>query len=92
VRLRVRKGAITAHAIFDEGMMMTKATLGLAAATLLGLAAFSVPASAFQAASAPAVASNVTKARLHGPVCVVRTVVSRGPHGHKIVRKVRTCR
>ncbi len=76
---------------------MTTTKLGLAAAAVLALASFSAPALAFQAplpaGASSHVSSDVTQARFHRrPVCVVRTVVSRGPHGRKIVRHVRTCR
>jgi hypothetical protein len=71
---------------------MKKITLGLATAALLGLAAFSAPASAFPApqlgASAP---TNVVDVQYrHRKVCTVRTIVTRS-HGQRMVRKVRTC-
>ena len=76
---------------------MKKLTLGLAAATLLGLTALAAPASALQAplAGMSAAPSDVMAARYHyrhRRVCTVRTVVSRGPYGRRIVRKVRVCR
>jgi hypothetical protein len=74
---------------------MNKIPLGLATA-LLGLAAFSTPASAFpapQLGASAAVESNVIEAqyRRHRQVCTTKTIVSRN-HGRKVVRKVRTCR
>lgn len=73
---------------------MKKITLGLATAALLGLAALSAPASAFPATQLGA--SNSTHVvdvqyRRHRQVCTVRTVVTRS-HGHRVVRKVRSCR
>jgi hypothetical protein len=72
---------------------MTKITLGLATAALLGLAAFSAPASAFPAPqlgiSAP---THIVDVQYRNrKVCTVRTIVSRS-HGRRVVRKVRTCR
>lgn len=71
--------------------------LGLAAATLLGLIALAAPASAFPAplAGVSAAPSAVVAARYHyrhRRVCMVRTEVTRGLYGRRIVRKVRVCR
>jgi hypothetical protein len=76
---------------------MKTLTLGLAAATLLGLTAFAVPASAFQAplAGVSTAPSDVTAARYHyrpRRVCTVRTIVTRDRFGRRIVRKARVCR
>jgi hypothetical protein len=79
---------------------MKKLSLGFAAAALLGLAAFSAPASAFQA-PLPGIGSHVDATDVQyrsrrvirrGPVCTVRTVVTRGPYGRRVVKKIRTCR
>ncbi len=73
---------------------MKTITLGLATAALLGLAALSAPASAFPAPQlAVSSHTNVVDVafRHHRKVCTLRTVVKRS-HGHRIVRKVRTCR
>jgi hypothetical protein len=74
---------------------MKKTSFGLATAILLGVASFSAPASAFQASlPAAGVTSDVTAVlyRRHAKVCSVRTVVSRGLHGRRVVKKVRVCR
>lgn len=75
---------------------MKKITLGFAAAAALGLASFSVPAMAFPAAPGVAVqsSSDITTVQFHRhhKVCSVRTVVSRGHHGRRVVKKVRVCR
>lgn len=81
---------------------MKTLSLGIAAAALLGLASFSAPAAAFTAPMPGATThSDVTEVQYRyrerrmmrrGPVCTVRTVVSRGPMGRRIVKKVRTCR
>jgi hypothetical protein len=75
---------------------MKKIAFGLTAATLLGLASFSSPASAFQApmTGASMAFSDVTivQFRHRLPGCTVRTVVSRGPHGRRVVKRVRICR
>lgn len=71
-----------------------KIALGLATAAVLGLAAFSAPAHAVPAAPlGVANASHVVDVqyRRHRKVCTVRTIVSRS-QGHRVVRKVRTCR
>jgi putative lipase involved disintegration of autophagic bodies len=75
---------------------MKKITLGFAAAALLGLASFSVPAVAFQASMPGAAAASdaVTVQFRHDDhrVCKVRTVVTRGYHGRRVVKQVRVCR
>jgi hypothetical protein len=80
---------------------MKKLSLGFAAAALLGLAAFSAPASAFQAPLPGIGSSHVDTTEVQygsrrmmrrGPVCTVRTVVTRGPYGRRVVKKIRTCR
>jgi hypothetical protein len=74
---------------------MKKTSFGLATAILLGVASFSAPASAFQAPlRATAAISDVTAVqyRRHAKVCTVRTVVSRGLLGRRVVKKVRVCR
>ena len=83
---------------------MKKLSLGLAAAALLGLASFSAPASAFTAPlSGISGHSDVTEVQYRGqyrgrrmmrrgPVCTVRTVITRGAYGRRIVKKIRTCR
>jgi hypothetical protein len=79
---------------------MKTLSLGIAAAALLGLASFSAPAAAFTAPMPGATThSDVTEAQYRsrrvirrGPVCTVRTIVSRGPMGRRVVKKVRTCR
>ena len=70
---------------------MKKITLGLATAALLGLAALSAPASAFPAPQLGASnTSNLVDVQYRRQVCTVRTIVSRS-HGHRVVRKVRSC-
>lgn len=72
--------------------------LGFAAAIALGLASFSAPASALPAVPGIAAhtSSNVTtvqyRHRHRRPVCTMKTVVQRGHHGHRIVKRVRVCR
>lgn len=74
---------------------MKSYALGFAAAIALGFASFSAPASAMTISpglTAPA-SSDVTTVRLvRRKVCTVRTTVSRGPMGRRVVRKVRVCR
>ena len=74
---------------------MKKFTLGFAAAALLGLTSFSVPAVAFPApmpgAAATSDAVPVQFRHHHHRVCKVRTVVTRY-HGRRVVKRVRTCR
>lgn len=74
---------------------MKKTAFGFAAAIALGLASFSVPASAFQVSPGLAAhsSSDVTAVRfVRRKVCTVRKTVTRGPHGRRVVRKVRVCR
>jgi hypothetical protein len=81
---------------------MKKVTFGLAAAALLGLASFSMPAEAFPAPMpGAAAASDVVTVQYrhrdrfrhrHHRVCKVRTVVTRGYHGRRVVKQVRVCR
>lgn len=72
--------------------------LGFAAALALGLASFSAPASALPATPGIAAqsSSDVTtvqyRHRHRRPVCTTRTIVQRGHHGRRIVKKVRVCR
>lgn len=80
---------------------MKKTALGFAAALALGLASFAVPASALPVAPGIAThSSDITTVQYrHGHrhvaprrVCSFRTVVTRGHHGKRIVKKVRVCR
>lgn len=85
---------------------MTKFAFGIATAAAIGLASIVAPASATTIAADKAAAAQITDFssqhrghradrghRFHrGPVCTVRTVVKRGPHGRRIVNKVRVCR
>jgi hypothetical protein len=73
---------------------MKTTTLGLAAAAMLGLASFATSASALPVAGAAleSASTPVISVAMHHRVCHVKTVVTRGPHGRRIVRKVRTCR
>ena len=82
---------------------MKKTALGFAAAIALSLASFSAPASAMPAAHGLAThSSDVTTVqyrhrhhryhRHHRPVCTMKTIVKRGHHGHRIVKRVRVCR
>ena len=76
---------------------MKKTAFGFVAAIALGLAAFSAPASAFQApvaglATATDHGVTTVQYRRHRSFCTVRTVVTRGKYGRTIVRKVRVCR
>lgn len=81
---------------------MKKITLGVAAAAFLGLTSFAAPASAFQAPKpAVAAASDAVPVQYRHPhhryhryhrVCKVRTVVTRGYHGRRVVKRVRVCR
>ena len=81
---------------------MKKTTLGLAAALVLGFAAFAAPASAapvavpasgFSGIAHPGVTKAYVARRVvrRGPHCTMRTVVRRGPHGRRIVSKTRVC-
>lgn len=75
---------------------MKKTTLGFAAAIALGLASFSAPASALPAA--PGIAAHSSDAitvqyrHRHRQHCTMKTIVKRGHHGHRIVKRVRVCR
>lgn len=79
---------------------MKKLALGVAAALALGLGSVSAPAVA--ASAQPNVTAPITdlsaqrrvvkKVVRHGPRCSVRKVVTRGPHGHRVVRTSRVCR
>lgn len=75
---------------------MKKTALGFAAAIALSLASFSAPASALPAAHGLAThSSDVTTVQYrhrHRPVCTMKTIVKRGHHGHRIVKRVRVCR
>ena len=81
---------------------MKKIALGMAAAVVLGLGAFSGAASAAPAKSTVVKPMTDISAqryvdrhhhRMHRrPHCTVRKVVTRGPHGHRIVRTSRVCR
>lgn len=79
---------------------MKKTAFGFAAALALGLVSFSLPASAMPAAPglSTQAASDVTTVQYrHRHVhrhraCTYRTVVSRGYHGRRIVKRVRVCR
>ncbi|WP_027580335.1 hypothetical protein [Bradyrhizobium sp. Ai1a-2] len=71
---------------------MKKVTLGFAAAVVVGLSSFSVPATAMPMHQVGAANSEVIQARYHRKVCTVRNVVTRGPHGRRIVKHVRVCR
>ena len=75
---------------------MTKITLGFAVAALVGLSSFSVPAKAMPMPQVGAASSEIIQARYHArhyhKVCKVRTVVTRGLHGKRIVKRVRVCR
>jgi hypothetical protein len=82
-------------------MLVKKIALGVAAALLLGLGSLSVPASAATPLSVQPAASitDVSAARYmvrkhvrRGPVCTVRKVVRRGPHGRRVVTRTRICR
>jgi hypothetical protein len=76
---------------------MKKFTCALAAGTLLALSSLAAPANALPAHPIPSasVSGDVVNARYHyAPrrVCTVRTVVTRGYHGRRIVKRVRVCR
>lgn len=73
---------------------MKKTMIGLTTAVLLGLGFSAAPAAAFQPAHVAITKhSDVTTVRFHRrPICTVRTVVSRGFHGRRIVKRVRVCR
>ena len=76
---------------------MKKLTCALAAGTLLALSSLAAPAIALPAHPIPSatVSGDAVNARYHyAPrrVCTVRTVVTRGHHGRRIVKHVRVCR
>lgn len=76
---------------------MKKLSYALAAGTLLALSSLAAPASALPAHPLPAasVSGDIVNARYHyAPrrVCTVRTVVTRGYHGRRVVKHVRVCR
>ncbi|MFC0242441.1 hypothetical protein [Rhodopseudomonas telluris] len=83
---------------------MKKIALGVAAALALGFSAFSGAASAAPATSTKTTIvkpmTDVSAQRYverrrvirRGPHCTVRKVVTRGPHGHRVVRTSRVCR
>ncbi len=76
---------------------MKKLTCAVAAGTLLALSSLATPASALPAQPIPGagVSGDIVNARYHyAPrrVCTVRTVVTRGYHGHRVVKRVRVCR
>lgn len=83
---------------------MKNFAFGIAAAATIGLASLSAPASA--ATTAPAMTAHADTAGQitefsslmrrpiirRGPVCTMKTIVKRGPHGRRIVNRVRVCR
>lgn len=81
---------------------MKKLAHGLATAVLLTFGTLSVPANAAPASPiAPAAASDLVQAQYHRhhhhryhsrKVCKLRTVIKRGPHGRRVVTRVRVCR
>ncbi|MCK1306585.1 MULTISPECIES: hypothetical protein [unclassified Bradyrhizobium] len=75
---------------------MKKLAYGFAAAALLAGIHFAVPANAMTAPPAGAAATSETvQVRYfhhHRRVCTVRTIVKRGYHGRRIVKRVRVCR
>lgn len=76
---------------------MKKLHYAFAAGTLLALSSLAMPARALPAHPIPAatVSGDVVNARYHyapRKVCTVRTVVTRGYHGRRIVKHVRVCR
>lgn len=80
---------------------MKKFSYALAAGTLLALSSLAAPARALPAQPIPSalpsalVSEDVVNARYHyvpRRVCTVRTVVTRGYHGRRIVKRVRVCR
>lgn len=85
-------------------MLVKKITLGVAAAVALGFAAFSGAASASPAGPAKtsivkpmtdvSAQRYVERRRVirRAPHCTVRKIVTRGPHGHRVVRTSRVCR
>jgi hypothetical protein len=76
---------------------MKKIAYGVAAAALLAGTQFLVPANAMMAPPVGAAATSETMQagyhyHHHRRVCTVRTVVTRGYHGRRIVKHVRVCR
>ena len=84
---------------------MKKFAFGFAAAAVIGLASLTAPASASTTVQTTKMATPITDfssqhrhgARRttiirRGPVCTMRTVIKRGPHGRRVVNKVRVCR
>ena len=76
---------------------MKKFAYAVAAGTLLALSSLAAPANALPAHPIPSVSvsGDVVNARYHyvpRRVCTVRTVVTRGYHGRRIVKRVRVCR
>jgi hypothetical protein len=84
---------------------MKKFALGFAAAAAIGLASLVAPASATTVTTQTKTVAPITDfssqhrhgARRttiirRGPVCTMRTVIKRGPHGRRVVNKVRVCR
>ncbi|WP_247296725.1 hypothetical protein [Bradyrhizobium sp. 179] len=75
---------------------MKKLALGVAAAASLALSALSLPARAMPVQPIGATATpDLLQARYHyhpRRVCTVRTVVTRGYHGRRVVKRVRVCR
>ncbi|MBJ7402681.1 MAG: hypothetical protein JHD07_05020 [Bradyrhizobium sp.] len=76
---------------------MKKLACALAAGTLLAISSLAAPANALPAQPIPgaAMSGDAMNARYHyAPrrVCTVRTVVTRGHHGRRIVKRVRVCR
>jgi hypothetical protein len=79
---------------------------GIAAAAAIGFASLVSPASAttitIDKTNVAAPITDFSSQHRHyshrktiirrGPVCSVRTVIKRGPHGRRIVNKVRVCR
>lgn len=81
----------------EKGMVMKKLSYALAAGTLFALSSLAMPAHALPAHPIPnaSVPGDVVNARYHyvpRRVCTVRTVVTRGYHGRRIVKRVRVCR
>ncbi|MCK1390509.1 hypothetical protein [Bradyrhizobium sp. 1] len=77
---------------------MKKIAYGFAVAALLAGTQFSVPANAMMAPPVGAAATSETMQagyhyrQHHRRVCTVRTIVTRGYHGRRIVKHVRACR
>ncbi|HWV96809.1 MAG TPA: hypothetical protein VN130_06660 [Xanthobacteraceae bacterium] len=76
---------------------MKKIAFGFAAAVALGLASYAAPASALPAAPgiaahSPSDVTTVQYRHRHRPHCTMKTIVKRGHHGHRVVKRVRVCR